>query len=234
MDTPSNQPVITIDIVSDVVCPWCYVGKKRLEAALATLQADDSTVRINWHPYQLDPTIPEAGYDRQTYFLNKFGSEERIQQMFDHLTGVGEEVGIDFRLNAIPKAINTFPLHKLLQVAGREGFQPEAEEKLFAAYFTQALDLTQVPVLAELFAPYGWSEEKIKDILADDALAYEVRQEITHFQSKGISGVPFFIINNKYGLSGAQPSEVFVEALTTVREEMLTALAGASCGPEGC
>ena len=234
MNNQPLQPAITIDIVSDVVCPWCYVGKKRLEAALASLSADASSVLINWHPYQLDPTIPAEGYDRQTYFLNKFGSEERIQQMFDHLTGVGQEVGIDFRLSAIPKAINTFPLHKLLYVAGREGFQPEAEEKLFAAYFTQALDLTQVPVLAELFAPYGWSEEKIRGILADDAIAYEVRQEINHFQSLGISGVPFFIINNKYGLSGAQPSEVFVQALTTVREEMLTAMSGANCGPEGC
>lgn len=224
---------ITIDIVSDVVCPWCYVGKKRLESALEAL-GNPADIEINWHPFQLDPTIPDEGLDRKKYFIKKFGDEGRIRQMSDHLTQVGQQEGIDFQLNAIPHAINTLPLHALLHVAGQEGFQPEAEEMLFQAYFTDGKDLRNEDVLAELFSPYGWDREKIARIRADDAIAYEVKQEINHYQSMGVSGVPFFILNNKYGISGAQPAEVFVQALSTVRDEMLQAVQGEVCGPEGC
>ncbi|HEV7349066.1 DsbA family oxidoreductase [Telluribacter sp.] len=232
MIKPFIKP-ITIDIVSDVVCPWCFVGKRRLEKALEQLP-EGSEVQVNWHPYQLDPTIPDEGHDRKEYFLKKFGNEAKIEQMFAHLTNVGHEAGIDFQLDKISAAINTFPLHKVLQVAGKEGFQHEAEEVLFKAYFTDARDLRDVAVLTELFSPFGWNQEKIETILADEAIGYEVRQEMNHFQSLGISGVPFFILNNKYGISGAQPAEVFVQALTTVRDEMLEAISGQACGPEGC
>ncbi|MPR35465.1 DsbA family oxidoreductase [Salmonirosea aquatica] len=224
---------ITIDIVSDVVCPWCYVGKKRLESALNEL-GNPADVEINWHPFQLDPTIPDEGLDRKKYFIKKFGDPGRIQQMSEHLTQVGKQAGIDFRMDAISTAINTLPLHKLLHVAGQEGFQPEAEEMLFKAYFTDGKDLRDEAVLTELFSPYGWDLEKIVSILADDAIGSAVRQEITHYQSLGVSGVPFFILNNKYGISGAQPAEVFVQALGTVRDEMLQAVQGEVCGPEGC
>lgn len=233
MITKTEAPKLTIDIVSDVVCPWCYVGKRRLEAALAELGSPDD-IEINWHPFQLDPTIPEEGMDRRKYFIKKFGDEARIRQMSEHLTQVGKEEGIDFRLDDISEAINTFSLHKLLHQAGLEGFQPEAEELLFQAYFTEAKDLRSVEVLTGLFAPFGWDKEKITAILANDEIGYQVRQEINHFQQMGVSGVPFFILNNKYGLSGAQPAEVFVQALTTVRDEMIQAVQGEVCGPEGC
>ncbi len=224
---------ITIDIVSDVVCPWCYVGKKRLETALNELGNPDD-IEINWHPFQLDPTVPSEGMDRKKYYIKKFGDAGRIQQMSDHLTQVGKEAGIDFNLDTIPHAINTLPLHALLHVAGQEGFQPEAEELLFRAYFTDGKDLRDPAVLTELFSAYGWDSEKITRILADDTIAYEVRQEINHYQNLGVSGVPFFIVNNKYGISGAQPAEVFVQALSTVRDEMLQTIEGEVCGPEGC
>lgn len=232
MLNPTNEK-IKLDIVSDVVCPWCYVGKKRLEEALATL-GNPTDIDIEWHPFQLDPTIPQEGVDRKKYFIKKFGDEGRIRQMFDHLTNVGKEVGIDFKLDSIPNAINTFNLHKLLHVAGLEGFQPEAEEMLFKAYFSEGKDLQDLTVLTELFASYGWDTAKIRQIMDDEAIGLEVRKEIGHFQSLGVSGVPFFIINNTYGISGAQPASVFVEALTTVRNEMLQAIEGQVCGPEGC
>lgn len=224
---------ITVAIVSDVVCPWCYVGKRRLEAALDQL-GNPEDVEITWHPFQLDPTIPAEGMDRKKYFIKKFGNEDRIRQMFDHLTQVGAEEDIDFNLDEISESINTLPLHKLLHVAGEEGFQPEAEEILFKAYFTDGKDLKDTSVLIDLFAPYSWDESKIRSIIADDDIGYAVRQEIDHYQQMGVSGVPFFIINNKYGISGAQPVEVFVQALTQVREEALEANEGEVCGPEGC
>ncbi|GHB73285.1 DsbA family oxidoreductase [Persicitalea jodogahamensis] len=232
MNTLVNNK-ITIDIVSDVVCPWCYVGKKRLEDALEQL-GNPEDVEITWHPFQLDPTIPAEGMDRKKYFIKKFGDEGRIRQMSEHLTQVGKEAGIDFNLDEISESINTLPLHKLLHVAGQEGFQSEAEEMLFQAYFSHGKDLKNLKVLAELFAPFGWDEAKIEGIVADDTIGYAVRQEIDHFQQMGVSGVPFFIINNKYGISGAQPAEVLVQALTQVREEVLEAATGEVCGPEGC
>lgn len=224
---------ITIDIVSDVVCPWCYVGKKRLESALAEMGNPEDIV-INWHPYQLDPTIPEEGVDREKYFIKKFGDTGKIRQMFDHLTNVGKADGIDFQLDVISKSINTFSLHKLLHVAGEEGFKAELEEIFFKAYFTEGKDLSDLAVLTTLLTVFGWDEEKIKTIMADDSVGYAVRQEINHYQGMGVSGVPFFVINDKYGISGAQPSDVFVQALSTVRDEMLVEVQGEVCGPEGC
>ena len=231
-----NSPIkekITIDVVSDVVCPWCYVGKKRLEEALTQLGNPDD-IEINWHPFQLDPTVPPEGMDRKEYYIKKFGDADRIQQMSEHLTQVGKEAGIDFQMDTVSHAINTLPLHALLHVAGQEGFQPEAEEILFKAYFTDGKDLRDPSVLTELFLPYGWDSEKVARILADDSIAYDVRQEINHYQSLGVSGVPFFILNDKYGISGAQPAEVFVQALSTVRDEMLQTMQGEVCGPDGC
>jgi predicted DsbA family dithiol-disulfide isomerase len=224
---------ITIDIVSDVVCPWCYVGKKRLESALAEMGNSEDVV-INWYPFQLDPTIPEEGVDREKYFIKKFGDPGKIRQMFDHLTNVGKEDGIDFQLDMISKSINTFSLHKLLHVAGEEGVKAEAEEIFFKAYFTEGKDLSEVAVLTTLLSGFGWDEEKIKNIMSDDSVGYAVRQEISHYQGMGVSGVPFFVVNNKYGISGAQPSEVFIQALSTVRDEMLVEVQGEVCGPEGC
>ncbi len=217
MDTSLNNK-ITVDIVSDVVCPWCYVGKRRLEAALDQL-GNPADVEITWHPFQLDPTIPDEGLDRKKYFIKKFGDEAKIRQMFDHLKQVGAADGIDFQLDDIPDTINTLPLHKLLHVAGEEGFKSEAKEMLLKAYFTDTKNLKDTKVLADLFASYGWDEAKIKQIIADDDIGYAVRQEIAHYQQMGVSGVPFFVINNQYGISGAQPAEVFVQAITQVREE---------------
>ncbi len=227
------KELITVDVVSDVVCPWCYVGMKRLDEALAQLQNPEDVV-VNWHPFQLDPTIPAEGIDRMTYYTNKFGDEAKIRQMFQHLTTVGTEVGIDFNLDAIPNAINTLGLHKLLHVAGEEGIKSEAEEMLFKAYFTDGKDLIDPTTLADLFAPYGWNEDKIKRILADDTIGYAVTQEISHYQQMGVSGVPFFVINNKYGISGAQPAEVLVQAILAMRDELIEAAPAPVCGPEGC
>lgn len=235
MEAPNNElkDIITVDVVSDVVCPWCYVGMKRLDEALEQLGNPEDVV-VNWHPFQLDPTIPAAGIDRMTYYTKKFGDEAKIRQMFDHLTTVGAEAGIDFNLDTIPNAINTLGLHKLLHIAGEEGIKSEVKEMLFKAYFTDGKDLIDPATLADLFAPYGWNEEKIKHILADDTIGYAVTQEIAHYQQMGVSGVPFFVINNKYGISGAQPAEALVQAISTVRGEMMETAPAAVCGPEGC
>lgn len=219
---------ISIDIVSDVACPWCYIGKKNLENALQ--QLPNQAVEINWHPFQLDPTIPEEGISREEYFTKKFGDSDRVQVMFERVESVGKNVGINFDFNKMPKAVNTIPLHKMLNVAREEGTQHALEEHLFKAYFEQGVDFSNKTQLLSCMEAFGWNNEKVEGILANDEISYWVTQEIKHFQSMGISGVPFFIINNKYGLSGAQPADVFVQAISKAAEELKPAVAvGESC-----
>ncbi len=213
-----NKKPLQIDIVSDVACPWCYIGKKHLEKALENF--DSQPVEITWHPFQLDPTIPAEGLDKEEYFINKFGSKERIEPMFQRVVGVGEQAGIKFDFEKMPKAINTIPLHKMLHIAREEGTQIELEEKFFKAYFTDGIDFSEKEQLIAFMEGFGWNREKTESILANEEITYHVTQEIRHFQNLGVSGVPFFILNNKYAISGAQPTSVFLETLTKVAAEM--------------
>lgn len=208
---------ITIDIVSDVACPWCYVGKKHLEKALA--QLPEKNIEINWHPFELDPTIPNEGIDRETYFTNKFGSMDRFESMIHRLEEVGENAGIHFRFDKMSAAIRTLPLHQLIHVANKEGFGADLKEELLAAYFEKGIDLRKIENLLAILAPYGWDQTKIESILEDQEIAYWVTQEIRHYQNLGVTGVPFFIFNNKYGVSGAQPPESFVEMIEKMEIE---------------
>ncbi len=227
-----NEKSITVDIVSDVACPWCYVGKRRFEAALKVWKG--IPIEVNWHPYQLDPNMSEDGLDRDTYLVNKFGSIERTNDMTNHLTTAGKEVDIDFDFGPNWLAVNTLHLHQLLHVAGEEGFKAALKERFLKAYFEETLHLNKREVLHQIMAEFDWDAEKVDRIIEDDSIAYAVKSEIAHYQQMGVSGVPFFVINNKYGISGAQPSNVFLEALTSVANETVQVAAeGDSCGP-GC
>ncbi|WP_394747833.1 DsbA family oxidoreductase [Spongiimicrobium salis] len=209
-----EKEVIKVDIVSDVACPWCYIGKRRMEKALKDWKG--APVEVTWHPFQLDPTIPTEGLDRNTYLTNKFGDLERTYEMTDRITAVGQEEGIRFNFGDQWLAVNTLPLHQLLHVAGEEGFKDALKERFLKAYFDENLHLNQSEVLAKIMEEFGWSAEKTAKVIADDEIAYAVKQEIAHYQQRGVSGVPFFIINDKYGISGAQPSSVFLEAFASV------------------
>lgn len=213
----SNKP-LQIDIVSDVACPWCYIGKKHLEKALESF--DSQPVEITWHPFQLDPTIPAEGVARDEYFAKKFGDIDQIEQVFQRVSGVGAKAGIAFNFDKMPKAIDTIPLHKMLHIAREEGSQIELEERFFKAYFTDGIDFSDKEQLIAFMVDFGWNREKTEDILANEEITYHVSQEIKHFQGLGVSGVPFFILNNKYGISGAQPTSVFLDTLNKVAAEM--------------
>ncbi len=168
-----QEEKIKIDIVSDVACPWCYVGKRRLEAALKEWKG--VPVEIAWHPFQLDPTIPAEGLDRVTYLTNKFGDLERVQGMTDRLTEVGAEEGITFNFGDKWLAVNTLPLHQLLHVAGEEGFKDALKERFLKAYFDENLHLNQAEILIEIMSEFGWEAEKTTSILSDDTIAYAVK-----------------------------------------------------------
>ena len=225
-----SQDKITVDIVSDVACPWCYVGKRKFEAALEKWEG--TPVEVNWHPYQLDPTMPKEGVGRNEYLTHKFGSIDGMSEMTERLTSVGKEVGIDFDFGEKWTAYNTLHLHQLMHVAGQEGFKAELKERFLKAYFVDLTPLNDSNVLYSILSDFSWDSAKVDQIVNDESIGKIVQAEIAQYQQMGVSGVPFFIINNKYGISGAQPTEAFLEALTSV-DAMPAVAEGESCEPGG-
>lgn len=205
---------IKVDVVSDVACPWCYIGKRRLEAAVK--QWKGIPVEVNWHPFQLDPSMPASGLNRDTYLTNKFGDLEKTKAMTTRIAEVAKEEGLNFNFGEKWLAVNTLPLHKLLHVAGEEGFQDDLKERFLKAYFDENLHLNDTEVLVSIMNTFSWDKDKTVQVLNDDNIAYTVTQEIAYYQQRGVTGVPFFIINDKYGLSGAQPPNVLLEAFASV------------------
>lgn len=194
-------------------------------------QWDGIPIEVEWHPFQLDPNIPEEGLDRDTYLTNKFGSSEGPLEMTKCLEESGKEEGINFNFRQEWLAVNTLPLHKLLHVAGEEGFKDVLKERFMKAYFDENLHMNNINILSSMMAEYEWSTEKTKQVLDDDTIAYAVKQEITHYQQRGVNSVPFFIINDKYGISGAQPASAFLEVFKQVSP--LTIISeGDSCDPK--
>ena len=216
---------IKIDIISDVACPWCYVRKKNLEKAIAKLP--EATITVNWHPYQLDPNIPAEGVDRMSYLVNKFGSKERYEQLVTHLKTAGKAAGIDFvDGNRIP---NTMSLHRLLHVASQEGFGNALKEAFFKAYFEEVVDLTKEEALVEIMATFGWDKARTVSVLHDEEVAYQVKLAINNAYNRNVSGVPYFIINDKYSLTGAQPPEVLMQAIQDIGAELDREAEAAAC-----
>ena len=203
--------MMTIDIVSDVVCPWCYVGKKHLDAALAL--RPDLKVEVRYRPFQLDPTIPAGGLDRTDYMVKKFGSLERIHDAHKRLEDMGAKSGIHFAFNDITRAVNSLDAHRLIRWAYAVGTQAAVKERLMSLYFEHGANISDRAVLLDVAEQNGMERDIIAKLLDDGADIAEVQAEIRQAQELGISGVPFFILAGKYGLSGAQPVEALVAAL---------------------
>jgi len=210
----ARQPLV-IDVVSDVVCPWCYLGKKRLEAALAT-SGDQAEIR--WRPYQLDPTIPPEGLDRKAYMEAKFGKGDRLKQAHDHLMEKGAELGLAYDFDAIKRAPNTLDAHRLIRWALAAGVQDQVVTRLFALYFEEGRDISDRGLLAKAAGEAGMDAAEVRATLDTDQDVDGVRQEIAQAQKIGVTGVPFFIFAGKLALPGAQEPSVMIEALKQARE----------------
>ena len=206
--------ILTIDIVSDVVCPWCYVGEKRLEAALAD---DSGPVVVRWRPYQLDPTIPEGGLDRAEYMEKKFGKSGRLQSAHDNLTRLGAELGVPFAFDKIKRSPNTLDAHRLIRWAGSAGAQAAVVDRLFKAYFVEGRDIGDRKVLVEIAGQCGLDGNQVEKFLAGGADTDLVRQEIDQAQAMGVSGVPFFIFGGRVGVPGAQEPSALRKAIAQAR-----------------
>ena len=237
-----------IDVWSDVVCPWCYIGKRRLEEALAN---SGDTATIVWHSFQLDPSSTnDDPRDLATRIGEKYGrGSEWGLQANAHVTELAAELGLDYHLDQA-KSANTVDAHRLLQLA-RElvdagqvpaDTQNRLEERLFKAYFTDGLPVGDHATLTELATEVGLPSDRVREVLASTTYAEEVAADQAQALAYGANGVPFFVIDEKYGVSGAQPVEVFQEALHRANADRkpVTLITGPdatddpTCGPDGC
>ncbi|MCC7372822.1 MAG: DsbA family oxidoreductase [Chloroflexi bacterium] len=238
--------VVNIEVYSDVVCPWCFVGRKRLEKAVHLLDGKHE-IHVTWKPYQLNSWIPPEGMDRAEYRRMKFGSAERSSSMDNRLAEAGRGEGIELAFDRITRTPNTLAAHRLIWLAEREGRQIEMVDTLFQAYFTDGKDIGNPDQLTELAAAAGLDADAVRAFLATDEGLAEVEAEEEAGRGLGIDGVPFFLLAGKYGVSGAQPAEVLVDVIERVVElerpktpELLAVGAvatGATCSvddPENC
>jgi len=217
-DRSAVEPVmITVDVVSDVCCPWCYLGKRRLDQAIERLDGVD--VVVTWRPFQLDPTIPPGGVDRKRYMQSKFGDGGRIDEIHARLAELGAIEGIDYDFEAIKIAPNSLNAHRLLRWAAEAWVQTPMKERLLALYWTEGADIGDLDVLADAAAAVGLDRSVIRKRLEGDEDRDTVTAEIASFQRMGVRGVPTFILEQKYAVSGAQDIAVLVDALRDVAEE---------------
>ena len=209
---------LRIDIVSDAVCPWCYIGKRQLERALTTLAQEGLHFSVHWNPFQLNPDMPKEGRDRAAYRAQKFGSAERVREMDERVTGAAANVGLPFRLDLIQRTPNTLDAHRLIWLAGREGVQDAVMEAVFIAYFTEGRDIGDRDVLAECAALGGMDRALVADFLGGEVAAQEMLAADRAAREAGVNGVPSFFLDG-YGLySGAMPAETMAEALRKGRQ----------------
>lgn len=219
MAKKESMRVMKVEIFSDVACPWCYIGKRRFEAALAQFE-HSAQVEITWRSYQLDPQAPRhSGVTVNEILAKKYGmSLSQAAAANEKVSALAAQEGLEYHLEKAQYA-NTFDAHRLIQLAATHQLQDEVEERLFQAYFTEGAALDKAETLVKLVSEVGLDGEEARSVLESDAYTDEVRADAKRARALGIQGVPFFVIDEKYGVSGAQPTEVFSELLEKVWAE---------------
>ncbi len=217
---------ISIEIYSDVMCPWCYVGKRRLERALGQLR-ERAQAQITWRPFQLNPTMPLDGMDRTAYLKAKFGSLENFWRMKEQLLAAGEEEEIPFAFDKIQRTPNTFAAHRLVWYAAQQRKQDQVVEALFRAYFLEGQNIGDLNIIAHAAVEVGLDRTETEEFLASDKGAVEVKTEEAVGRRLGISGVPHFVFNGRIAISGAQPPDIFVSAIQEAEKTIMDRKEGA-------
>jgi predicted DsbA family dithiol-disulfide isomerase len=205
-----------VDVYSDVVCPWCYIGEKRLAKALAN--RPDLEVEVSWRPFQLQPGMPEGGLPWSEFTRKKFGGEDGAKAAFARVVAAGEPDGIRFDFDRVASAPNTVDAHRLILFAGDHGLQWEVADALFRAYFTEGRDLNDHEDLVAVASGVGLDATDVREYLAGETGASKVHSSQEEAHRLGITGVPFYVFDGRYALCGAQPVEVFEEALDAARD----------------
>lgn len=201
--------ILTVEVISDVICPWCFIGKRRLEKAIA---AFGNPVKVRWLAFQLNPTMPKEGISRREYRTKKFGRWERSQELDARVIAVGKEEGINFAFDRIERTPNTIDAHRLIWLADREGVQDAVVEALFLAYFTDGRDISDRQTLLDVVAEAGLDRVKAEAVLNGDEGLEAIKEAGELSRRHLVDGVPFFVINGQITLAGAQHPEAFMEA----------------------
>jgi len=228
-----------VDIWSDVRCPFCYIGKRKFENALEKFPHKNE-IEVNWHSFELDPSLETNTEVSAIEHISEIKGISKVQAegMHEHVINVAKEVGLDFDFEKSVVA-NSFNAHRLIQLAKTKGLGNEIEEQLFKAHFTEGKNIDDKETLVQTGMSIGLDEKEIKEMLASDAFAKEVKQDEMQAQSIGVRGVPFFVLNDKYAVSGAQSPDTFLEVLNQTWKEFeeekqpLIVTEGESCSVDG-
>lgn len=230
-----------IEIWSDIMCPFCYIGKRNFETALEQFP-DKDKIQIEWKSYQLDPTAPEVAVETQEDYLvkNKGMSREQVKGMMDNVTEMAKKVGLEYHLDK-SLMVNTKKAHQLIQFAKTKNLANELEERLFKAFFTEGKNIADIETLTELGKEVGLDENELQVAFTDEKFENRMKNDIKKGQELGVRGVPFFVLDRKYGVSGAQPPQAFLQNLNQAYSEWreanpeikLNISEGQSCSTDG-
>ncbi|MCY1707464.1 DsbA family oxidoreductase [Pannonibacter sp. SL95] len=207
----SELKPLVIDVISDVMCPWCYIGKKRLEKAIKSVP--DIQVDVRWHPYQLDSTLPPEGKDRATYLNEKFGGAERAEAAYERVRQAGREEGIPFAFEKIEVSPNTLDAHRLILWSRSDDLQDDVVERLFRAYFVEGRNLAKSETLVQISAEAGMQSDLVEQLFETDSDLAKLKRQIDQASEMGVTGVPFFIIDGRFALAGAEDPATIAAAL---------------------
>lgn len=213
-----TDQTITLDILSDPICPWCYIGKANLDAALAEIP--DHPFVIQWHPFQLNPDMPGGGMDRRTYLENKFGGQEGAVRAYAPVVEHAEAAGLVINLDAMTRTPNTIDAHRLIHWAGIEHKQTAAVDALFQAYFVEGRDIGDHEVLADIADGIGIDASVIMRLLASDSDREDIANRDRHSREMGITSVPTFIVAGKHAVPGAQPPELWQKVIRELQGQL--------------
>ena len=205
-----------LDIISDPICPWCYIGKTNLDAAL--LERPGHPFRVEWHPFQLNPTMPPEGMDRRAYLEGKFGGKDAALRAYAPVVEAAEKAGLTIAFDRIKRTPNTLDAHRLIHWAGIEGRQTAAVSRLFEAYFVEGLDIGDHGVLTKIARAIEMDGDVVSKLLDSTADAQEIRDRDAHARERGVQAVPMFIVGERHALPGAQPPELWRQVLDEVSE----------------
>jgi predicted DsbA family dithiol-disulfide isomerase len=217
MSSPSQSEPLQIDVVSDVVCPWCFIGKRRLEKAIKL--RPDIPVQVNFRPYFLNPWVPRAGMARADYLTKKFGSVERYSGIAQRVAAAAAEEGLTYAVDKMSRQPNTTDSHRVILWAKKTGAQACVKQRLMDFYFTAGADLSDPEVLVKAASECGMDGEEVRRLLATDTNIDLVTREAEAMKNAGIDGVPTFIFGGVFATSGAQPPEALAEMITRAAEE---------------
>jgi predicted DsbA family dithiol-disulfide isomerase len=210
-----DKAMIKIGVVSDVVCPWCYIGKRRLEKAMM-MTSDRFEFEVEYFPFELNPHMPEEGADFKEYLCRKYGSEAKYYELTEHIKRTAALEGLNFSLESQKKSPNTRNAHRMILLAREDGKQSEVADALFRAYFIEGVDLTKIENLVSIAADAGLDADRVELLLNSNTGKLEIEMAEKELSDLGITSVPLFIIENRIAISGAQPVEAFVKAFDEV------------------